>query len=39
MRKAADAALRDVPDNGGDRLTVLQREVAKVARGIAEDIA
>lgn len=39
VRKAADAALRDVPDNGGDRLTVLQREVAKVARGIAEDIA
>jgi hypothetical protein len=36
--KAADAAMKDVPDDGNDRLSVLQREVAKVARGIAEDI-
>jgi hypothetical protein len=38
VRKAADTALRAVPADGAERLEILQREVARVAKGIAEDI-
>lgn len=38
VRRATDTALRPVPNEGDDRLEVLQQEVTKVARTIAEGM-